>query len=346
MPARRGVSLGCCAPPRPPQLERGALRLDPLQRSLQTSPTASSSFVCRLAPPPPAHGPLSPGSGGLCLPPPLLQPTPASGMTPGLPTPRWGHPENQKPPWDSCRAGCRLSLCQTRAQPPQGSLHVPGWQMLCLLACRGRWPALPEGEQLTWVAGAGQQASRLPQGTSVTREGQPQPAGTRAAPGWGRGCRPKHGGLGSALTETLLPAPQGGTPLQPQGQSPVLPSLPSPLAAAAAASFLTEEGGLAQPPRAGCSSWREVPEKRLSTHAQDLSSYPCLKLQAVKGQGDIRGSWCEPGAGSNVSLTSFHLPNNPATCVLSRAPVSQGTDASHGHVTQSGCGDLQIRLQS
>lgn len=172
------------------------------------------------SPPPPAHGPLSPGSRGLCLPPPLLQPTPASGMTPGLPTPRWGHPENQKPPWESCRAVCGLSLCQTRAQPPRGSLHVPGWQMLCLLACRGGcWPALPGGEQLTWVAGAGRQVSRLPQGMSVTREGQPQPAGTRATPGQGWG-RPKHGGLGSALTETLLPAPQGGNPCSLRARAP------------------------------------------------------------------------------------------------------------------------------
>ena len=120
------------------------------------------------------------------------------------------------------------------------------------------------------------------------------------------GGRPKCGGPGSALTETLLQAPQGGTPLQPRGRSPVLPSLPSPLAAVTAASSLAGEGGLAQPLRAGCSSCREVLERRLSIHAHDLSSYPCFKLQAVKGQGDIRGSWCKPGAGSNVSPTSSH----------------------------------------
>lgn len=207
--------------PAPLSWKGGPSDWHPLQRSLQTSPAASSSLVCRHAPPPtpPAHGPLSPGSGGLCLPQPLLQPTPASGTTPGLPTPRWGRPENQKPPWDSCRAGCGLSLCQTRAQPPRGSLHVPGWQTLCLLACIGRCPALPGGEQLTWTAGAGRQASRLPQGTSVTREGQPQPAGTRTTPGRREGS-PQTWGTGVSTHRDPPPSTPRRDPLAASGPEP------------------------------------------------------------------------------------------------------------------------------
>lgn len=290
----------------PPQLERGPSARHPPQRPLQTSHAASLSLVCRLTPASAPRPALSRLWWPLPHPTPLLQPAPASRTTPSLPTLGREHAENQKPPWDRRRAGRRLSLCQMQAQPPPGSLHMPDRQTPCLLACRGGlWPALPGGEQLTWAAGAGRRASPLPQGTSVTREGQPRlPASTRATPS--RGDTLNVGDQGEHSQRPSSRHPKEGHPLQPWGRSPILPSLPSPLAVATDASSLAGEGGLAQLPQAGCSSWREVLERRLSIHAHDLSSHPCFKLQAVKGQGDIQGSWCELGAGSNVSPTSSH----------------------------------------
>lgn len=215
-PALQGVSGSHRAPPRPLSWKGGPLPGTP-RRGLcrRASHAASSSLVCRLTPQPTPRPALSRLRWPLLHPTLLLQPAPASGMTPGLPTPGWECAENQKPPWDSCRAGRRLSLCQMQAQSPPGSLHMPDRQTPCLLACRGRrWPALPGEEQLTQAAGAGRWAFRLLQATSVTREGQPQPpASTRATPS--RGDAPNVGDQGQHSQRPSSRHPREGPPCSP-----------------------------------------------------------------------------------------------------------------------------------
>ena len=332
--------------PRPTPLswKGGPSDWHPLQRSLQTSPAASSSFVCRLAPPASPWPTLSRLQRP--LPPPTTAPAhPCLWDDPWPPHTQVGAPREPEAPVGELQGCMRAqSMPDTgpapSRQPPRAGLAdaVPSRLQRRMLAC-------PPWRRAADLGGRCRPAGVPAASGHVCNQG-----GAAAASRHTRHSRPGVGspqtwGTGVSTHRDPPPSTPRREPLQPQGQSPVLPSLPSPLAAVAAASSLEEEGGSAQPPRAACSSWREVPERRLSIHAHDLSSYPCLKLQAVKGQGDIWGSWCEPGAESSVSLISSHLPSNPATCVLSRAPVSQGTDASHGHVTQSGFGDSEIRLQ-